>query len=164
MQNPPLPPVQAVECFDSGCQPLAMLESTRLADLEPMSGRLAASKWKVASRTLSFHNRNRPTKWFTCLAVLCFVCVLLSTTIQATHFCGLRGLETQTAVELDRATSASPACLTCLMAPSMSAVILLVAFFAMASSMLFVGALQMRPKPVLSSFQLYIRPPPQALA
>jgi len=50
------------------------------------------------------------------------------------------------------------------MAPSMSAVILLVAFFALASSMLFVGALQMRPKLVLSSFQLYIRPPPQALA
>ena len=71
---------------------------------------------------------------------------------------------TQTTVELDQATSASPVCLTCLMAPSMSAVILLVAFFAMASSMLFVGALQMRPKPVLSSFRLYIRPPPQALA
>ncbi|MGC2183543.1 MAG: hypothetical protein WA637_09710 [Terriglobales bacterium] len=115
-------------------------------------------------RTLSFYNRNRPTKWFTCLAVLCFVCVLLSTTAQATHFCGLRGLETQTAVELDRTAAASPVCLTCLMAPSLSAVILLVTFFAMASSMLSVGALQMRPKPVLSSFQLYIRPPPQALA
>ncbi|MGA9811169.1 MAG: hypothetical protein WBQ64_00240 [Terriglobales bacterium] len=50
------------------------------------------------------------------------------------------------------------------MAPSMSAVILLVAFFAMASSILSVGALQMRPKPVLTSFHLYIRPPPQALA
>jgi len=46
----------------------------------------------------------------------------------------------------------------------MSAVILLVAIFAMASSLLSVGTLQMRPKPVLSSFQLYIRPPPQALA
>ena len=114
--------------------PLFDARITRFADLEPLSGRLAASKSKVALRTLSFHNRNRPTKWFTCLAVLCFVCVLLSTTVQATHFCGLRGLETQTAVELDRTTSASPVCLTCLMAPSMSAVILLVAFFAMASS------------------------------
>jgi hypothetical protein len=46
----------------------------------------------------------------------------------------------------------------------MSAVILLVAFFVMASSTLSGGALQMRPKPVLGSFQLYIRPPPQALA
>ena len=141
-----------------------MLESSRLADLEPLSGGLAASKWKVALRTLSFHNRHQPTKWFTCLAVLCLTGVLLSTTVQATHFCGLRGLETQTAVELDRTASASPVCLTCLMAPSLTAVILLVAFFAMASSMLSVGALQMRPKPVLSSFQLYIRPPPQALA
>ena len=152
------------ECFDSGRRPLPMLESTRLADLEPLSGGLAASKSKVILRTLSFQNRNRPTKWFTCLAVLCLVCVLLSTTVQATHFCSLGGLPTQTAVELDQATSASPVCLTCLMAPSMSALILLVAFFAMASSMLSVGALQMRPKPVLSSFQLYIRPPPQALA
>ena len=82
--------------------PFPMLESTRFADLGTTDGRLAASKSKVALRTLSFHNRNRPTKWFTCLAVLCFVCVLLSTTVQATHFCGLRGLETQTAVELDQ--------------------------------------------------------------
>lgn len=118
----------------------------------------------MALRTLSFHNPHRPTKRFTCLAILCLVCVLLSTTVQATHFCSLGGVGTQTTVELDQATSASPVCLTCLMAPSMSAVILLVAFFAMASSMLFVGALQMRPKPVLSSFRLYIRPPPQALA
>ena len=155
----PIPPH-----FDSGCRPFPVLESTRFADLAPLSGRLAASKWKVALRTLSFHNPHRPTKWFTCLAVLCLVCVLLSTTVQATHFCSLGGLQTQAAVELDRTTSASPVCLTCLMAPSMSAVILLVAFFVMASSMLSVGALQMRPKPVLSSFQLYIRPPPQALA
>ena len=50
------------------------------------------------------------------------------------------------------------------MAPSINAIILLVAFFVMASSTLFVGGLQMRPKPVLYSFQLYIRPPPLDLA
>jgi hypothetical protein len=144
--------------------PLSVLESIRFPDLWEPSGALVASRSKVALRTLSFHNRNRPTKWFACLAVLCLTGVLLSTTVQATHLCGLRGLEAQTAVELDRTASAAPVCLTCLMAPSMSAVILLVTFFVMASSLLVVAALQKHPKPVLSSFQLYIRPPPQGLA
>ena len=48
------------------------------------------------------------------------------------------------------------------MAPSLSALILLVAFFVMSGSTVFVGALQMRPKPILSSFQLHIRPPPRS--
>ena len=74
------------------------------------------------------------------------------------------GLLRQTAVELDPASSSSPVCLTCLMAPSMSALILLVAFFVMSRSTWFVAALQMRPKPVLCSFQLHIRPPPPAVA
>jgi hypothetical protein len=89
--------------------------------------------------------------------------VLLSTTIQTAHFCGLPVADVQAAVELDRASSGSPVCLTCLMAPSISALILLVAFFAMPGSARFVGRLQMRLKPVLYSFQLYIRPPPLAL-
>jgi hypothetical protein len=46
------------------------------------------------------------------------------------------------------------------MAPSLSALILLVAFFVMSGNTVFVGALQMRPKPILSSFHLHIRPPP----
>jgi len=84
----------------------------------------------------------------------------LSTSIQAAHFCGRKGPAAQVAVELDPASSSSPVCLTCLMAPSVSALILLVAFFEISSSLFFLGALQMRPKPVLSTFQLYIRPPP----
>jgi hypothetical protein len=65
---------------------------------------------------------------------------------------------------MDRASSGSPVCLTCLMAPSISAVILLVAFFTMPDSAVFVGGLQMRPKPVFYSFRLHIRPPPLPLA
>jgi len=84
----------------------------------------------------------------------------LSTSIQVAHFCGLKGPAGQVAVELDPASSSSPVCLTCLMAPSLSALILLVAFFVMSGSTVFVGALQMRPKPILSSFHLHIRPPP----
>jgi hypothetical protein len=43
-----------------------------------------------------------------------------------------------------------------------SAMILLVASFIMPHRTMFVGGLQMRPKPILDSFQLYIRPPPLA--
>ena len=50
------------------------------------------------------------------------------------------------------------------MAPSISAIIVLIAFFIMSGSAVFVGGLQMRPKPVLCSFHLYIRPPPLDLA
>jgi len=50
------------------------------------------------------------------------------------------------------------------MAPAISALILLVAFFTLSGSTVFIGGLQMRPKPVLYSFQLYIRPPPLDLA
>jgi hypothetical protein len=95
---------------------------------------------------------------------VCLAAVLLSTTVQATHFCGLRGIDPQASVELDPASSGSPVCLICLMAPSISAIILLAAFFVMAGSTVFVGGLHMRPKPVLFSFQLYIRPPPFGLA
>ena len=96
--------------------------------------------------------------------MLCLAVVLLSTTVQTTHFCSLRAPDAQTVVELDRASSGSPVCLTCLMAPSISALILLVAFFTMPDSAVFVGGLQMRPKPVFYSFRLHIRPPPLPLA
>ncbi|MGH9545980.1 MAG: hypothetical protein ACRD23_12265 [Terriglobales bacterium] len=90
--------------------------------------------------------------------------VLLSTTVQATHFCGLREPDTQSAVEFNPASSGSPTCLICLMAPSLTAIVLLVAFFIMGGSALFVGGLQMRLKPVLHSSRLYSRPPPFGLA
>lgn len=96
--------------------------------------------------------------------MVCLAAVLLSTTVQTAHFCGLSVPDAQAAVELDRASSGSPVCLICLMAPSISALVLLVAFFIMSGSTVFIGGLQMRPKPVLYSFQLYIRPPPLDLA
>ena len=70
----------------------------------------------------------------------------------------------QATLELDTCSVGSPAWITFLMAPSISALILLVAFFTLSGSTVFVGGLQMRPKPVLYSFQLYIRPPPLDLA
>jgi hypothetical protein len=113
----------------------------------------------MALRTVNI--RRRSTSGLS-LAGVCLAVVLLSTTVQTAHFCGLPVADAQAAVELDRASS-SPVCLTCLMAPSISALILLVAFFTTPGSARFVGRLQMRPKPVLYSFRLYIRPPPLAL-
>jgi len=121
-----------------------------------------ASKSTVALKTVNI--RYRSPKGLSCLAVVCLAAVLLSTAIQTTHFCGLREPGAQATVGLDRASSGSPACLICLMAPSISALVLLVTFFIVSGSGVFVGGLQMRPKPVLYSFRLHIRPPPLGLA
>jgi hypothetical protein len=116
----------------------------------------------VASIALNI--RNRQTSWLSGLAVVCLVAVLLSATVQSAHFCGLIAPDTQTALESSANSSGNPVCLICLMAPSISAIILLVAFFIMSGSPRFIGDLYLRPKPILESFRLYIRPPPFDLA
>ena len=106
--------------------------------------------------------RSRQTSGLNYLAALCFAAVLLSTTVQAAHFCGLRPEPAQTAIQADPASSGSPSCLICLMAPSSSAIILLVAFVILSRNTAYVGGLQMRLRPILDSFGAYIRPPPLA--
>jgi hypothetical protein len=104
--------------------------------------------------------RYRHASSLNCFAVVCFAAVLLSTTVQAAHFCAFQEPSAQAIAESDSALSGGPACLVCLMAPSASAIILLIAFVVLSRSSAFVGGLQMRFKPILDSFQLYIRPPP----
>jgi hypothetical protein len=133
-----------------------------LSGWEPLSGGVVASKSPAALRIVNI--RHQSANGLSWVAVVCLTAILVSTIIQTTHFCGLRAPDAQAAVELDRASSGSPVCLNCLMAPSMSAIILLVAFFTMSACAAFVGRMQMRPKPVLHSFRLYIRPPPLDLA
>jgi len=123
---------------------------------------VAASKVSGTSRKVNIPSRS--TNPVSCLAVVCLAGVLLSVTVQTTHFCGLSSVAAQTPVTLDPAPSGRSNCLTCLMAPSISALVLLLAFFIMAGSALFLNGLQMRPNPVLCSFRLYIRPPPPVLA
>jgi hypothetical protein len=106
--------------------------------------------------------RYRQTQWPTCLALVCLATVLLSTTIQTAHFCAFRGANKQAALELDPSSSGSPVCLICLMSPSTSAIILLVAFFIVSRSNAFVGRRRTPLRPILDSFDLYIRPPPLA--
>jgi len=91
---------------------------------------------------------------------VCLAAVLLSTTAQVTHFCGLRKSNSQAALELDPALPGNPLCLICLMAPSTSAIILLVAFLNAFRTIVCVGGRQMLPIPIIESFHLYIRPPP----
>ena len=106
--------------------------------------------------------RYRQAQWATCLAVVCFAAVLVSTTVQASHFCVFRGANKRAALELDPSSSGSPVCLICLTSPSTSAIILLVAFFIVSSSNTFVRRRRTPLRPILDSFDLYSRPPPLA--
>lgn len=123
---------------------------------------MLASKSGVASKTVKIPYR--PTKWVSYFATVCLATVLLSATVQAVHFCASRGFETQTEVQSNPPSSGSSVCLTCLMAPAISALVLLIAFFIVAASSAFLGGLPPRLRPSLRSFQLYIRPPPFGLA
>jgi hypothetical protein len=96
------------------------------------------SSWHLNGKK-TVNIRYRQTQWPTCLALVCLATVLLSTTIQTAHFCAFRGANKQAALELDPSSSGSPVCLICLMSPSTSAIILLVAFFIVSRSNAFVG-------------------------
>ena len=96
----------------------------------------------------------RQASWAICLRALCVVAILVSTTVQAAHFCGFRGPGAQAALELDPASSGNASCLVCLMAPSATAIVLLIALFVSFHSGARTGALQMRPRPNIESFLL----------
>ena len=82
------------------------------------------------------------------------VAILVSTTVQAAHFCGFYGPGAQAALELDPAWSGNASCLVCLLAPSASAIVLLIALFVSFHSGDRIGTLQMRPRPIIESFLL----------
>jgi hypothetical protein len=86
--------------------------------------------------------------------------VMLSGMIQSAHYCGLRKPGSPAALELDRGSSGGPLCLICLMAPSTSAILLLLALSVMFHAVLSLRLPQISPHPVLASFHLHIRPPP----
>jgi len=86
--------------------------------------------------------------------------VFLSTLFQAAHWCGFQPQGGEPAAESDGGSAGNSACLICLMAPSTSAIVLLVAFAVLFRSAGWVGGLQMCSAPILNFFRLYIRPPP----
>jgi hypothetical protein len=97
-------------------------------------------------------------KW---LAPLCVALLLVATVAQAGHFCGFQwfGLSDD-GTQLRADSPNTTLCLTCLMVQSVAAIVLSVALSSILRRRLQVSPPQMHPRPFLSSFQLYIRPPP----
>ncbi len=91
---------------------------------------------------------------------MCVVAVLLSTTVQVAHFCGVRRPDVHTALEIDAISPGTGPCMVCLLAQSVGAIILWIALFVSFRSEPRISAPQMPPRPFIESFVLYIRPPP----
>jgi hypothetical protein len=95
------------------------------------------------------------------LAPLCVALLLVATVAQAAHFCGFQSFElSDDGTQLRADSPNTTLCLTCLMAQSVAAIVLPIAFSSILRRRLQVSPPQMRPRSFLSSFQLYIRPPP----
>jgi hypothetical protein len=91
---------------------------------------------------------------------LCVALLLVATVAQAAHFCGFQSFDLPDDRTQLRADPNTTLCLTCLMAQSVAAIALSIAFSSIFRRRLRVSPPQMHPRPFLSSFQLYVRPPP----
>ncbi len=96
-------------------------------------------------------------KW---LAPLCIALLLVATVAQAAHFCGFPSLDLRSGVQVQAESPNTTLCLTCLMAQWVAAMVLSITFSSVFRRRLCVSLLQIRPRPFLESFQLYVRPPP----
>ena len=86
--------------------------------------------------------------------------LLTATIVQATHFCGSRILDPNNTMQFRAGSSSGTVCLTCLMAQPAAAAVLFVARFSSLQVRSRVSFRGMTPRPLLESFQLYVRPPP----
>ena len=100
--------------------------------------------------------------WAAWLLYLCVAVLLLATTVESAHICGLGVGQSYASTQNDSASSpAGSFCAMCLLVHSVAAALVWVAAF----SPLFRRSagrflLRLRFVPVLTSFQLYVRPPP----
>jgi hypothetical protein len=102
--------------------------------------------------------RTAAAKW---LAPLCVALLLVATVEQAAHFCRFQSFElSDDGTQLRADPPNTTLCLTCLMAQSVAAIVLSIAFFSVFRRRLQISPPQMHPRSFLSSFQLYVRPPP----
>jgi hypothetical protein len=100
--------------------------------------------------------RTSGTKW---LAYFAAALLVVAGVGQAAHFCGFQSLDRRDGTV--RADSFNTTlCLTCLMAQSVAAIALCIAFSSIIRRRVRVSPQRMRPRPFLESFQLYVRPPP----
>jgi hypothetical protein len=96
-------------------------------------------------------------KW---LVYLGAALLLVANVAQATHFCGFQPLDLRDGTQLRADSPNTSLCLTCLMAQSVAAIVLSIAFFSVFRRRVRIPLLQIQPRPFLESFQLYVRPPP----
>ena len=97
--------------------------------------------------------------WNRWLCGACVLLILLASTGQAAHFCGLPVLDSGSAARV-RAVSASTLCLTCLMAQSAAVTSLSIASFWSFRRVPKLLPPAVRLHSFRPSFHLYVRPPP----
>jgi hypothetical protein len=102
------------------------------------------------------------TGWAALLLYGCIAILAVTATVQAAHICGLQTSETYVSAQSEGATSpASPFCAMCLLIHSVTALlVLMVSWSPLVKRTYNRSTLQLRFTPVLTSFQLYVRPPP----
>jgi hypothetical protein len=102
------------------------------------------------------------TGWAAWLGAACIVLLLVGTTAQAVHFCGVPAVGSGGTAQLSAVSSSgnSTLCLTCLMAQSAAAALFFITFFPTRLRSAVVRPPQVRPRSFLDSFHLYVRPPP----
>jgi hypothetical protein len=86
--------------------------------------------------------------------------LLVASVSQTAHFCSLQSLDLREGTQLRADSPGSTLCLTCLMAQSVAAVVLCIAFSPILRRRVRGQTPQIHPRPFLESFQLYVRPPP----
>jgi hypothetical protein len=96
----------------------------------------------------------------TWLPHLCVALLLVATVSQAAHFCGFQSLDLNAGTQLRADSPNTTLCLTCLMAQSVAAIVLSIAFSSIFRRRVRVSPPQIHLRPFLESFQLYVRPPP----
>ena len=94
------------------------------------------------------------------LTVVYMAVLLLATTIQAVHLCGLEIPSLRATVQARAATFNGGACMTCLMAPSATTVAPFVVFSPTFRVNKGIAFPPVQTRQLLESFQLYVRPPP----
>ena len=101
--------------------------------------------------------RTTGAKWLGCLVA---TLLLVATVAQAAHFCGFQSLDLRGGTQVRADSPNATLCLTCLMAQSVAAIVLSIAFYSIFRRRLRVSPLRIQPRSFQKSFGLYVRPPP----
>jgi len=96
----------------------------------------------------------------TWLTVACIAVLLLATSIQAVHLCGLEIPTARATSQVSTVAFSGGACLVCLMAQSPVAAAPVVVFSPTSRASEAVPFPEVRTGQLLEFFQLYVRPPP----